>query len=157
MVTYIKINGFKSFQDFEMEFAPLTVIAGANASGKSNLFDALQLLSRLATTDLKTAFREQRGNPNELFTQYADDWYAKEMTFVIEMLVNKEVKDNWGGETTLKYTRLRYKLIIERITNEKNLEDLVVVEERLENLRPAKDEWVKNYIKSDFLEIWKRP
>ena len=36
MVTYIKINGFKSFQYFEMEFTPLTVIAGPNAAGESN-------------------------------------------------------------------------------------------------------------------------
>lgn len=76
------------------------------------------------------------------------------MTFVIEMLVNKEVKDNWGGETTLKYTRLRYKLIIERITNERNLEDLVVVEERLENLKHADDNWVRKHIKSN-LEVWR--
>ena len=47
MITYIKINGFKSFHNFEMEFTPFTVIAGANASGKSNLFDSLTLLSRL--------------------------------------------------------------------------------------------------------------
>ena len=62
MLTYLKINGFKSFQNFEMEFTPLTVIAGANASGKSNLFDALKLLARLAETDnLKKAFKEQEG------------------------------------------------------------------------------------------------
>ncbi|SDC34112.1 AAA family ATPase [Niabella drilacis] len=48
MITYIKINGFKSFHKFEMEFTPFTIIAGANASGKSNLFDALLLLSRMA-------------------------------------------------------------------------------------------------------------
>ena len=28
MITKIKIDGFKSFSDFEMEFSPLTVIAG---------------------------------------------------------------------------------------------------------------------------------
>ena len=61
MITRIKINGFKSFQNFEMTFTPLTIVAGVNASGKSNLFDALQLLSRLAEADLKTAFSEQRG------------------------------------------------------------------------------------------------
>ncbi|MFT5618359.1 MAG: AAA15 family ATPase/GTPase, partial [Arenicella sp.] len=62
MITYLKIHGFKSFHEFEMEFTPFTVIAGANASGKSNLFDALKLLSRLAESDnLKKAFKEQRG------------------------------------------------------------------------------------------------
>ncbi len=44
MITYIKIDGFKSFKDFEMGFTPSTVVAGVNASGKSNLFDALKLL-----------------------------------------------------------------------------------------------------------------
>jgi AAA15 family ATPase/GTPase len=102
MITKIEINGFKSFHDFNMAFMPLTVIAGVNGSGKSNLFDALHLLSRLAETDLKTAFGEQRGNASELFTQFGQDWYADEMTFAVEMLVNKKVKDNWGGESSLK-------------------------------------------------------
>ena len=51
MITYLKINGFKSFHNFEMEFTPLTIVAGTNAAGKSNLFDALNLLSRLAEVD----------------------------------------------------------------------------------------------------------
>ena len=49
MITHIKINGFKSFHNFEMMFTPFTVIAGINASGKSNLFDALELLSAIAS------------------------------------------------------------------------------------------------------------
>jgi len=101
MITRIEIHGFKSFHNFEMVFTPLTVVAGANGSGKSNLFDALKLLSRLAETDLKTAFNEQRGNPSELFTQYDEDWYASEMRFGVEMLVNRTVRDNWGGEVDM--------------------------------------------------------
>ena len=42
--------------DFSIEFSPFTVVAGKNASGKSNLFDALELLSRCATYDLRMAF-----------------------------------------------------------------------------------------------------
>ena len=117
MITYIKINGFKSFQNFEMEFSPLTIIAGTNASGKSNLFDALMLLSRLAEVDLRTAFEEQRGNPSELFTQFGEDWYSKEIEFKVDMLINRKVKDKWGGEEELNNTRLRYRLIINRRKN----------------------------------------
>jgi AAA15 family ATPase/GTPase len=47
MITQIEIDGFKSFQKFKGELAPLPVIVGENGSGKSNLFDALQLLSSL--------------------------------------------------------------------------------------------------------------
>lgn len=148
MITYIKINGFKSFQNFEMEFTPLTVIAGTNASGKSNLFDALMLLSRLAEVDLKTAFGEQRGNPIELFTQYGDDWFADEMEFSVEMLINRKVKDKWGGEEELNNTRLRYKLILNRKNNNLGFEDLYVKHESLEKIRPDEDKWIKRFVEA---------
>ncbi len=155
MITYLKVNGFKSFHHFEMEFTPFTMFAGANASGKSNVFDALHLLSRLAETDLKTAFNEQRGSANELFTQHGEDWFADEMEFVVEMLVNSQVRDTWGGEAELKYTRLQYHLCIRRIKNGRGFEDLTVIYEQLEKLSPAKDLWVKNFIPAKHREDWR--
>jgi len=139
-----------------MEFTPFTVIAGANASGKSNLFDALTLLSRLADTDnLKRAFSEQRGEFIELFTQYGDDNYANEMEFVIEMLVNKNVKDAWGNEAKLKYTRLRYELSIKRITNQSGIQDLAVSKENLFKLNHQEDKWVTTILPKKSLEFWR--
>ena len=156
MITYLKINGFKSFHNFEMEFTPFTVIAGANASGKSNLFDALTLLSRLAETDnLKRAFSEQRGEFIELFTQYGDDNYASEMEFIVEMLVNKNIKDAWGNEAKLKYTRLRYELSIKRVTNSSGIQDLVVSKENLLKLNHQEDNWVTGIIPKKSLEFWR--
>lgn len=155
MITYIKINGFKSFHNFEMVFTPFTVVAGLNAAGKSNLFDALKLLTRMAETDnLKKAFKEQRGEFTELFTQYHDHDYATEMEFCIEMLVNKDVKDVWGNEATLKYTRLRYEIKIKRLINSSGIEDLIVTYEHLENLKHGKDQWVK-IIPGNYLEEWR--
>jgi predicted ATPase len=145
MITYIKINGFKSFQDFEMEFTPLTVIAGANSSGKSNLFDAFRLLSKLAESDLKTAFEDQRGNPTELFTQLDDGKYSDEMEFEVHLLVNRAIKDNWGGEEILNNTRLKYKLIITRKNNNLGFEDLFIKHESLEKIRPDEDYWTKRF------------
>lgn len=157
MITYIKISGFKSFHEMEMEFRPFTVIAGANASGKSNLFDALQLLSRLAEADsIKKAFTEQRGEFIELFTQYDGGLYANEMSFKVEMLVSGEVKDAWGNRTNLKYTRLRYELAIKRVTNEYGIEDLLVAHESLEKLNHSDDKWVK-LIPSSFRNQWRPP
>ncbi|TRX42278.1 AAA family ATPase [Flavobacterium restrictum] len=156
MITYIKIDGFKSFHNFEMEFTPFTVIAGANASGKSNLFDALTLLSRLAETDnLKRAFSEQRGEFIELFTQYGDDNYATEIEFVVEMLVNKDIKDAWGNDTKLKYTRLRYELSIKRIINSSGIQDLTVSKENLFKLNHQEDVWVSGIIPKKTLEYWR--
>lgn len=160
MITKIKINGFKTFHNFEMEFSPLTVVAGLNASGKSNLFDALQLLSRLAETDLKTAFSEQRGEPSELFANYGENEngetiLAEEISFSVEMLIDKKVKDNWGGEANLKYTRLRYELIIRRDKDSRGFDLLNVRHEQLEKIESLKDDWIKKYIPKDSIENWR--
>lgn len=44
MIRRIKIEGFKSLQAVELELGGLNLFIGANASGKSNLFDALRTL-----------------------------------------------------------------------------------------------------------------
>ena len=44
MLTKIEIDGFKTFEDFKINLGPFMVIVGPNASGKSNLFDAIRLL-----------------------------------------------------------------------------------------------------------------
>ena len=59
MITRIEIDGFKSFQDFKVDLSPFQVIVRANGVGKSNLFDALHVLSHLADTDLVTILGNQ--------------------------------------------------------------------------------------------------
>lgn len=44
MLERLRLTDFKSFVDEEVELAPLTLLVGANASGKSNFLDALQFL-----------------------------------------------------------------------------------------------------------------
>lgn len=155
MITYIKIDGFKSFHDFEMDFTPLTVIAGSNAAGKSNLFDALKLLSSLADSDkIQKSFREQRGDLLELFTHYDDKTIAEKMSFVVEMLVHPKVNDTWGGEELLKYTRLRYELVLRRFTNAIGIEDIEVVYESLNTIKHDQDKWVK-LLPKETADFWR--
>lgn len=146
MITKIEIDGFKTFRKFEMEFAPLTIIAGVNASGKSNLFDAMQLLSRIVETDLKTAFSEQRGDANELFTQYSQVDISHTIRFAVELLLDKNINDKFGGEATLKYTRLRYEVEVERILNDRGIDDLIIKSEALNTIRHQEDGWIKQHI-----------
>ncbi len=47
----MKIGDFKSYRSAELRLAPLTVLIGANASGKSNAIEALRLLSWVAQGD----------------------------------------------------------------------------------------------------------
>lgn len=44
MLTRLKVNGFKNLVDVDILFGPFTCVAGANAVGKSNLFDAIRFL-----------------------------------------------------------------------------------------------------------------
>jgi len=69
MLKNIKIKGYKSLYDVEVNLSSLMVLFGPNAAGKSNFLDALQLLSRLVTKpNLLEAFSPPyRGNPLESF------------------------------------------------------------------------------------------
>ncbi len=62
MLEAFEIENFKSYRRARLPLAALTVLVGANASGKSNLIEALQLLAWLAhgrrLGDLAVAMRE---------------------------------------------------------------------------------------------------
>ena len=66
MLKRIHIQGYKSLKDAEVTLSPLVVLVGPNAAGKSNLLDALQLLSKLGTSrTLREAFDPPyRGKPS---------------------------------------------------------------------------------------------
>jgi predicted ATPase len=48
----VEVSGYRPFAQFSAELRPLTVIIGANASGKSSLFDLLRLLAFAAENPL---------------------------------------------------------------------------------------------------------
>ncbi len=153
MITRVEIDGFKSFRDFQVELAPFTLFAGANASGKSNLFDALMLLSSIAEKDLRQAFADQRGEPEELFTQFAKGQSATHMRFAVEMFVNPVIRDDWGKENKLAHLRLRYEIEIKREKAPYGLENLFIEKETLRPIRPQEDTWLKKFVKK--VKGWK--
>jgi predicted ATPase len=155
MITRLEVDGFKTFSKFVMEFTPFTIVAGTNASGKSNLFDVLNLLSNLADNDVRSAFNELRGEPEEQFTQYTTTDFSNNIKIAVELLVDRKVKDNWGEEVTLKYTRLRYEIEIIRRRNENGFDDLKISYEDLSPLRHQEDKWVKSNIEKKYLEFWR--
>jgi predicted ATPase len=48
MIEKIWIKDFKSYKEAELKLAPLTVLVGANASGKSNVLEAIRFLNWMA-------------------------------------------------------------------------------------------------------------
>jgi len=152
MITYIYIDGFKSFSDFEMYFSPLTVVAGINASGKSNLFDAMQFLSSLSHGEkLVNAMHGPRGEDDELFLQYQDESRAEAMTFKVDMLLPPRVVDEWGMEGDVIFTRLRYELQIKRSLE--NTRQYKIAYENLVPILRKADVWLNSYPKKTIDKI----
>src|SRR5205814_9694467 len=95
MLTRLKVDGFKNLVDVDVRFGPFTCIAGANAVGKSNLFDAIRFLSAAANQPVLEAAlsvrneRGRAGDPGRLFHRVGDQC-APKMSFGAEMIVRRE-------------------------------------------------------------------
>ncbi len=108
MIKRIKIEGYKSFKSLDLKLSPVSVIFGPNASGKSNLLDAIQILSRMATCKtLGEAFEGHRGFPLESF-YYGDVGFEEmlkrdklEMSFEVDVQLSQSVLDQFESETPI--------------------------------------------------------
>lgn len=141
MLTRIEIDGFKTFEQMELDVSPFVVILGPNASGKSNLFDAIRFLSQLASTDLRAACRGLRGEPHELFRRDPGGEPGKQIRIAVEVLLEPRVRDPWGQEVELIHSRLRYEVIIQRQEDSRGIERLVVTEEMAKAISFNEDRW----------------
>jgi len=140
MLTRIEIDGFKTFDSFELDLPPFLVILGANAVGKSNLFDAIRLLSNLAQGSVASAFAQNRGDPLELFRRRTDGTPVERMRFAVEVLLPVRISDSWGEPRDLSQTRIRYEIVLRRIRTEIGIEKVVIDTERAVAIRKADDE-----------------
>ena len=117
MLTRLKVSGFKNLVDVDVSFGPFTCVAGANASGKSNLFDAIRFLSALAEKPLMDAalsIREEgRDDIGKVIRRTGDirnifhcvgGQYATEINFEVEMIIPKEGYDDLGQEAKASTT-----------------------------------------------------
>lgn len=109
MITRMEIDGFKSFEDFSVNFQPFSAIVGPNASGKSNLFDAIQLLSMLAKVDVREAIDSLRGEPEELF-RTSNQIQSERIKIAVELLLPPSGVDPFGTVYHVKAQRLRYEV-----------------------------------------------
>jgi predicted ATPase len=145
MLTRLEIAGFKTFSEFSLDLMPLTVITGPNAVGKSNLFDALRLLSRaVSEPDLAQAFSGLRGRPAEQFRMPAGEGPMPHIRIAVECLLDPEIEDAFGTRETLTHTRLRYELrILRRHDASLGVERLFVDHEAAYPIRRSDDRWSK--------------
>jgi predicted ATPase len=143
VLTRIEIDGFKTFRAFELDLPPFLVVLGRNASGKSNLFDAIQFLRASAGSTLLEAAQQMRGDVLELFHHHIDGTRMDRMRFAVEVLVPSQVTDAFGDTAKVSHTRLRYELTIELRSIDRGGLRPYVADERVALIKRAADRWVR--------------
>lgn len=117
MLTRLEVDGFKNLLQFSADFGTYTCIAGPNAAGKSNVFDAIEFLSLLADHSLMDAAQMLRSigargsDPRSLFWDNATG-EPLQMTFAAEIILPEEVNDDFGRAVRPTTTFVRYELAL---------------------------------------------
>ena len=92
-ISRLRMTNFKNFEDEALHVGPFTVIAGANASGKSNIRDAFRLLHGIgrgySLADIlggkyghggQVEWHPIRGAFNEI-ARFGEEWFSLEVSF----------------------------------------------------------------------------
>ena len=117
MLTRLKVSGFKNLVDVDVRFGPFTCIAGANAVGKSNLFDAIRFFGYLANDTLMNAalaIRAEEGRTGDIRDLFhrSGNQYADKMILEAEMIIPAAGIDDLGQKAEATITFVRYHLEI---------------------------------------------
>lgn len=126
MLTRLRVKGFKNLVDCDVGFGPFTCIAGANASGKSNLFDTITLLRDLADFPIVEAASRVRdpaarskGDFASLFS-FSEDNLLQDIDIEAEFIVPSVVKDDFGRDARPSSTHLKYRVVIGLVSASKD-------------------------------------
>ena len=109
MLTRLKVSGFKNLVDVDIPLGPFTCVAGANGTGKSNLFDAIQLLSAFSQchtlVDAARSVRSEEGRTSDVRNLFhrIGDTDTTEMSLEAEMIITrKRGRMIWGSKQKLQ-------------------------------------------------------
>ncbi len=68
MIQYIRIQNFRSVRDIELELGPLNIVFGPNGCGKSNIYNAIHLLTAAADGRLSGFISAEGGLENMMWS-----------------------------------------------------------------------------------------
>lgn len=118
MIDKIQLNNFKSYANAELKLAPLTVLIGANASGKSNALEALRFLNMIGIKphikevqyEIDTQNNFIRGTTQSLF-KHGTKEFSISSTFKETPSSRLELSFNIDKENALKLTHESFGLV----------------------------------------------
>lgn len=84
-LSHIKIKGFKSIKELDLEMKPINVLIGANGAGKSNFISVFRLLENIHNQRLQTYIKQNGGA--ERFLHFGNQ-------ITDEITINLELRDN---------------------------------------------------------------
>ena len=91
MINTIGVKRFKSYQSGILPLAPSTLLVGANASGKSNIIEALSLLSKLAEGSRLSVLGDGQLSNESLLRGSIRDWgYQGAKSFALSCTIQSE-------------------------------------------------------------------
>ncbi len=97
MLTEFSLSNFKSYKNGRLPLGPLTVLIGANASGKSNVIEGLRFLSWLADGQKISSIEHSLNSTNQVLRGRVNDLcYQGLSNFTISCSLNSTSWDNLG-------------------------------------------------------------
>ena len=160
MLTRLKVSGFKNLIDIDVPLGTFTCVAGANGTGKSNLFDAIQFLSALANQtliDAARSVRSEEGRTSDVRNLFhrIGNIPIDEMSFEADMIIPQEGIDDLGQQAQATTTFLRYRVVLAYRVDDSlpSLGTLELIEESLERLKLG--DWRKHLKFADKRREWR--
>ena len=103
MLTQINIKNFKSYQNQTLPLSPLTLMIGANASGKSNAIEAFRFLAWLAEGQKLSVLKNRVDDSEEVLRgQVKDLGYLNTGTFALGATTDDSTWNHFEVEITLR-------------------------------------------------------
>lgn len=122
-IRFLKITNFKSIDSLEINgLSPFSVFAGANGSGKSNFFDALDFVRIFFVSGVDAALRAH-GRFENIHSEKRRSKYARKFDFEIEV----ELSDNREGAKDETIT-FRYSLSLHELDSSPRIEERLAVD-----------------------------
>ncbi len=119
MLIRLSLDRWKSISETTLHIDPLTVIIGTNASGKSNVLDALAFLNRISQGSLLTAALQGDGNISQM--RGGIEWAARRPgdTFKLSSTIRHDLNTEYIYKIECIINRGHCEILSEELTRQK--------------------------------------